>query len=194
MSIPGWPRCPQRVRPLNWGCPTSTCETSSGPPKRQSYVSITLQALSWESLPSGMGDDCEQAQVQWHMDPQKCDEGTNLVGARHEFVGALKEMDTPTSSHMAGVWKRQIHTRSVLMSILDQSARQLECFLLRNFLYEVMAVVNSRPLTTDQLNDSSSAEPQTTSWPWNPGLSPHLPGSLSMKIFTSARCGAEFNS
>lgn len=85
-------------------------------------------------------------------------------------------------------------TRSVLMSILDQSARQLVCFSLRNFLYEVMAVVNSRPLTTDQLNDSSSAEPQTTSWPWNPGLSPHLPGSLSMKIFTSARGGAEFNS
>lgn len=71
-------------------------------------------------------------------------------------------MNTPASSHMGGVWERQIRTiRSVLTSILEQSAKQLDCSSLRTFLYEVMAVVNSRPLTTDHLNDSSSPEPLT---------------------------------
>ena len=106
----------------------------------------------------------------------KCDQGTNFVGARWDFVEALREMDqeepkergcefifnTPTSSHLGGVWERQIRTiRSVLMSILEQSAKQLDSSSLRTFLYEVMAVVNSRPLTTDNLNDSCSPEPLT---------------------------------
>lgn len=104
----------------------------------------------------------------------RCDQGTNFVGARNEFVEAFKEMDqaklgrldckflmnTPASSHMGGVWERQIHTiRRVLTSILDQSAKQLDSSSLRTFLYEVMAVVNSRPLTTDQLCDPSNPEP-----------------------------------
>ncbi|XP_026093247.1 uncharacterized protein LOC113065926 [Carassius auratus] len=74
-----------------------------------------------------------------------------------EFV-----MNSPASSHMGGVWERQIRTiRSVLASILQQSSRQLDSSSLRTFLYEAMAVVNSRPLTTDHLNDSTSPEPLT---------------------------------
>ncbi|CAI5661726.1 unnamed protein product [Oreochromis niloticus] len=106
----------------------------------------------------------------------RCDQGTNFVGTRNEFIGAFKEMDqaklgkldceflmnTPASSHMGGVWERQIRTiRSVLMSILEQSAKQLDSSSLRTFLYEVMAVINSRPLTTDQLCDPSNPEPLT---------------------------------
>lgn len=106
----------------------------------------------------------------------RCDQGRNFVGSRREFAEVLKEMDreelkelgcefimnTPASSHMGGVWERQIWTiRSVLTCILEQSARQLDCSSLPAFLYEVMAVVNSRPLTTDCLNDSSSPEPLT---------------------------------
>ncbi|XP_023805606.1 uncharacterized protein LOC111946470 [Oryzias latipes] len=106
----------------------------------------------------------------------RCDQGTNFVGARNEFAEAFKEMDqiklenleceflmnTPASSHMGGVWERQIRTiRSVLSSILEQSAKQLDSSSLRTFLYEVMAVINSRPLTTDQLCDPSSPEPLT---------------------------------
>lgn len=71
-------------------------------------------------------------------------------------------MNTPASSHMGGVWERQIRTiRSVLTSILDQSSKQLDSSSLRTFLYEVMAVINSRPLTTDQLCDPSNPEPLT---------------------------------
>ncbi|KAK6295455.1 hypothetical protein J4Q44_G00346810, partial [Coregonus suidteri] len=57
----------------------------------------------------------------------RCDQGTNFVGARREFIEALKEMDqeelkdlgcefimnTPASSHMGGVWERQIRTTEV---------------------------------------------------------------------------------
>ncbi|XP_060763802.1 uncharacterized protein LOC132872763 [Neoarius graeffei] len=105
----------------------------------------------------------------------RCDQGTNFVGARREFAEALTEMkekfrgegcefimNTPASSHMGGVWERQIRTiRSVLTSILEQSSRQLDCSSLRTFLYEVMAVINSRPLTTDYVCDASCPEPLT---------------------------------
>lgn len=67
----------------------------------------------------------------------RSDQGTNFVGARCEFLEAVKEVDqeclkqlgcefvmnTPSASHMGGVWERQIRTiRSVLTSILDQSS------------------------------------------------------------------------
>lgn len=87
----------------------------------------------------------------------RCDQGTNFVGAKHEFVIALKEMDQEELKELG--CDRTI--RSVLMSILERSTKQLDCSSLRTFLYEVMAVVNSRPLTTDHLSDSSSPEPLT---------------------------------
>lgn len=104
----------------------------------------------------------------------RCDQGTNFVGAKNEFMEAFKEMDnaqlrileceflmnTPGASHMGGIWERQIRTvRNVLSSILEQFAKQINSASLRTFLYEVMAIVNSRPLTTDQLCDPSSPEP-----------------------------------
>lgn len=71
-------------------------------------------------------------------------------------------MNPPASSHMGGIWERQIWTvRSVLTSILDQSAGRLDSSSLRTFLYEVMAIVNSRPLTTEHLNDPLGPEPLT---------------------------------
>lgn len=47
-------------------------------------------------------------------------------------------MNIPSSSHMGGIWERQIRTiRSVLMAILDQSGKTLEISSHRTFLYEV---------------------------------------------------------
>lgn len=71
-------------------------------------------------------------------------------GSGFEFL-----MNPPAASHMGGIWERQIRTiRSVLTAVLDQSA-------LRTFLYEVMTIINSRPLTAEHLNDPSGPEPLT---------------------------------
>ncbi|KAI7805752.1 hypothetical protein IRJ41_018562 [Triplophysa rosa] len=104
------------------------------------------------------------------------DQGTNFVGARREFLEAVKEMDQecikqlgcefvvnpPSASHMGGVWERQIRTiRSVLTSILDQSSRTLDSSSLRTYLYEVMAIINSRPMTAHLLSDPTGPQPLT---------------------------------
>ncbi|XP_023204623.1 uncharacterized protein LOC111611627 [Xiphophorus maculatus] len=104
------------------------------------------------------------------------DQGTNFVGARREFLESVKEMDQenlkqlgcefvmnpPSASHMGGAWERQIRTiRSVLTSILDHSSKRLDISSLRTYLYEVMAIINSRPLTTHLLSDPSAPQPLT---------------------------------
>ncbi len=110
----------------------------------------------------------------------KFDQGSNFVGAKNEFREALKEVDAdrlavflaekqcdfsmnaPHASHAGGVWERQIRTvRSVLRSTLALSSGRLNDASLRAFFYEAMAIVNSRPLTVDNLSDPHSLEPLT---------------------------------
>ncbi len=110
----------------------------------------------------------------------KSDQGSNFVGAKNELRDALKEVDadrvaafladrqcdlvmnTPYSSHVGGVWERQIRTvRSVLRATLALSSGRLNDMSLRAFLYEAMAIVNSRPLTVNDLHDPHSLEPLT---------------------------------
>ena len=102
-----------------------------------------------------------------------CDQGTNFIGARNElFTLATQEkvkelgvsfiFNPPASSHMGGVWERQIRTiRNVLRSILDQSASRLDTSSLGTFMYEAMAIVNSRPLTVECINAPVGPEPLT---------------------------------
>ncbi|XP_038142217.1 uncharacterized protein LOC119784309 [Cyprinodon tularosa] len=106
----------------------------------------------------------------------RCDRGTNFIGAQRELADLMKDMNQekvkalgceflmnpPSASHMGGVWERQIRTiRSVLSAILDQSAKRLDSTSLRTFLYEVMAIINSRPLTIEHLSDPTGPEPLT---------------------------------
>ena len=110
----------------------------------------------------------------------RSDQGTNFVGAKNELKAALQELDAeriktflsqrqcnflmnpPQSSHAGGVWERQIRTiRSILTSIIEDSQGRLDSASLRTFLYESMSIVNSRPLTVDNLNDASSPVPLT---------------------------------
>ena len=58
--------------------------------------------------------------------------------------------------------RRQIRTvRSVLNSTLSLSPGNLDDASLRAFFYEAMTIVNSRPLTVENLNDPNSLEPLT---------------------------------
>ncbi|KAI5617296.1 hypothetical protein C0J50_23077, partial [Silurus asotus] len=105
----------------------------------------------------------------------------NFIGAKNEFAKALREIDNnrlvaflaerqcdfvfnaPHASHTGGVRERQIRTvRSVLHSTLSLSSGRLDKSCLRTFFYEAMAIVNSQPLTIDNLNDDpKSPEPLT---------------------------------
>lgn len=109
-----------------------------------------------------------------------CDQGSNFIGARNEFKEALKQCDiklleiflterqcefvfnAPTASHAGGVWERQIRTvRNVLNATFAQYPGRLDDPSLRTLLYEAMAIVNSRPLTVDGINDPQALEPLT---------------------------------
>ncbi|XP_070208380.1 uncharacterized protein [Littorina saxatilis] len=86
-----------------------------------------------------------------------CDKGTNFVGACNEF-----KFNPPAASHMGGVWERQIRTiRSILNGLLRRSGQRLTTSSLRTFLYEVMAIVNSRPLSVESLESADGPRPLT---------------------------------
>jgi hypothetical protein len=76
----------------------------------------------------------------------------DLAQHQCEFV-----FNTSSASHMGGVWERQIRTiRSVLQGILMETRPVLNTQTLRTLLYEVSAVINSRPLAVEGLNDPHS--------------------------------------
>ena len=103
------------------------------------------------------------------------DQGTNFVGADNEFKAAMKEkipnaflgqcefvFNTPHASHAGGVWERQIRTvKSVLTATAALCPGRLDDTSLRTFLYETMAIVNSRPITAIHQGDPTSPQPLT---------------------------------
>ena len=110
----------------------------------------------------------------------RSDQGTNFLGAKNEFEKEMQELDmtrlrtfmvdrqcdfvmnAPHSSHTGGVWERQIRTaRSILSSLLHESKGRLDVSSLRTFFYEVMYIMNSRPLTADTSGDPMNLEPLT---------------------------------
>ena len=112
----------------------------------------------------------------------RSDNGGNFVGADTELKGMLKSWDhskikefllnndcdwiefqknPPLASHMGGVWERQIRSaRTILSSILKSHPARLNDEGLRTLLVEVEAVINSRPLTAENLSDET-VEPLT---------------------------------
>ena len=103
----------------------------------------------------------------------RCDQGSNFIGASAELKASFKNVDdakvrdallkshcnfmfnSPESSHMGGCFERHIRTvRSILNQILFEHSHRLDTASLRTYMYDVMALVNSRPLGATQLNDS----------------------------------------
>ena len=113
----------------------------------------------------------------------RSDRGTNFVGARNELKTALAnmkedevkrylakngcewvsfKMNTPYSSHMGGIWERQIRTvRSILDALMLQNGTQLNDEAFQTFLTEAEYIINSRPLTVSNLNAPDAPEPLT---------------------------------
>ena len=107
----------------------------------------------------------------------RSDNGGNYIGVEGELKKALEEMDKekisafllkhscdwieweknpPSSSHMGGVWERQIRlVKNVLSSLLHSHAARLDDESLRTLFTEVEAIVNSRPLAVDTLTDET---------------------------------------
>ena len=106
----------------------------------------------------------------------RSDWGTNFVGAERELRDAIKEMDhdrikrallnegadyllikwkrnPPSASHMGGIWERQIRSvRAILSAIFRVHGTSLNDEASRTFMAEATGILNSRPLTVENLN------------------------------------------
>ena len=106
------------------------------------------------------------------------DNGGNFVGSNKELASGLKELQhekiygqlldkeivwkftPPHSSHMGGVWERQIRTiRKVLQGVVQEQPLSDES--LRTLMCEVESILNNRPITpsSDELSDLQALKP-----------------------------------
>ena len=111
----------------------------------------------------------------------RSDNGPNFIGESAELIRVFQKMDhknignfleenggdwmvwkrnPPHASNMGGVWERQIRSaRSILNSLLKTHGSNLTEESLQTLVVEVEAIVNSRPLTTEVMNDATSLAP-----------------------------------
>ena len=91
---------------------------------------------------------------------------TSPIGAANEYQQGINilsseahspSMSLPHASHIGGTWERMIRSaRNVLQGILsERTSTRMDTSSLRTLLYECMYIVNSRPLTTQQLTRDS---------------------------------------
>ena len=72
------------------------------------------------------------------------------------------ERNPPYSSHFGGVWERQIRSvRGVLNGILLTHSGSLNDESFRTLLCEVECILNSRPLSVENIGDPLSLKPIT---------------------------------
>ena len=108
----------------------------------------------------------------------RCDNGSNFVETERELAKSFEEMDhreikhfmlnqktywivwkrnPPMESHMGGIWKRQIRSaRNILASLLRTRSRSLDEESLNTLFTEVEAIINSRPVVVETINDVNS--------------------------------------
>ena len=108
----------------------------------------------------------------------QCDNVSNVIGAEKELEKWMNEMDNkrigdfllekradwivwkknpPMASHMGGVWERQIRSaRTILSSLIRTHSMSLDEESLSTLFAEVEAIVNSRPMVVQTINDVNS--------------------------------------
>ena len=112
----------------------------------------------------------------------RSDWGTNFVEAERELRVAVKKMNhenikdflqnngadymlfkfkrnPPASNHMGGVWEGQIRSARIILSLMRTHVLSLSGEAFRTFIAEVAAVLNSRPLTVDNLSNYDDPSP-----------------------------------
>ena len=109
----------------------------------------------------------------------RCDNGSNFVGAENEFARAFEQLDqrrisdqlslqgcdwiiwkwnTAAASHMGGAWERSIRSvRAILNSMLLSTGRCFNDEVLSTFVCEGEAIINSHPLSVDDVEDPMSS-------------------------------------
>ena len=108
----------------------------------------------------------------------RCDNGSNFIGAEKELEKCMNKMDNktigdfllekradwivwkknqPMASHMGGVLGRQIRSaRTILSSLIRTHSMSLNEKSLSTLFAEVGAIVNSRPIVVETINDVNS--------------------------------------
>ena len=111
----------------------------------------------------------------------RSDNGSNFIGASTELKRAFNEMDRkkindflmklggewliwrhnpPTASNLGAEWKWEIRSaRSILAALLNQQCESLDDESSRTSLVEVEEIINSRPITCDNIGDVNSIVP-----------------------------------
>ena len=111
----------------------------------------------------------------------RSDNGPNLVGVEQELIHAFNEMDhtkiqnflqnnnadwiqwkrnPPAASHMGGIWEHQNRSaRCILASLLQTHGDSLDEETFQTLMAEKEAVINSRPLTVETINEDQGFKP-----------------------------------
>jgi hypothetical protein len=68
------------------------------------------------------------------------------------------DKNTPSASHMGGVWERQIRSvRKILTSLMKSHSEVLNDESFNTLMKEAEGIINSRPLAVENINDPNSS-------------------------------------
>jgi hypothetical protein len=134
-----------------------------------------LEDMSTDSLINALRNTMA---IRGYIQEIRCDNGSNFVGAHNELSRELRQLELsrvkshflrnktdfvfnpPHASNFGGVWERLIlSTRRILDVVLGRSHGRLSTASLRTVLYEVMSILNSRPLAPTGPNDLEALTP-----------------------------------
>ena len=78
-----------------------------------------------------------------------------MLEKRADWIAWKK--NSPTASHMGGVWERQVRSaRTILSSLIRTHSMSLDEESLSTLFTEVEAIVNLRPMVIETINDVNS--------------------------------------